>query len=234
VRLGAADTPSRDGAVQGGHPTVRHAVESLLLEERTRWAMQIHDGLTQSVTSAVLELQTLRHRIETDPEAAIATLGEIENEIREDLRHIRELLFEMTEDAPSEEEPTLAGLVRDFAARWRLPATVEVAGDLEALDEASVEAAYSIVSEALANAAKHSGAPGVHVSMSVEADTLHVEVQDRGRGMVAVTDTDPHFGIRIMRARAEALGGSLDMTSTPGRGTTVVAVLPVTRAGEGR
>jgi signal transduction histidine kinase len=184
---------------------VRHAVESLLLEERTRWAMQIHDGLTQSVTSAVLELQTLRHRIETDPATAIATLGEIEHEIREDLRHIRELLFEMTED-----------------------------GDLESLDEASVEAAYSIVSEALANAAKHSGAPEVHVSMSVEADMLHVEVQDRGRGMVAVTDTDPHFGIRIMRARAEALGGSLDMTSTPGHGTTVVAVLPVTRAGEGR
>ena len=234
VRLGAANTPSGGGAAAGGHPTVRHAVESLLLEERTRWAMQIHDGLTQSVTSAVLELQTLRHRIETDPEGAIATLSEIETEIREDLRHIRELLFEMTEDVPSQEEPTLAGLVRDFAARWRLPATVDVEGDLEALDEASVEAAYSIVSEALANAAKHSGAPDVHVSLSVEADTLHVEVQDRGRGMVAVTDSDPHFGIRIMRARAEALGGSLEMTSTPGHGTTVVAVLPVTRAGEGR
>ena len=49
------------------HPTVRHAVESILLEERTRWAMQIHDGLTQSVTSAVLELQTFRHRIAGRP-----------------------------------------------------------------------------------------------------------------------------------------------------------------------
>jgi signal transduction histidine kinase len=234
VRLGAANTPARGEPVVGGHPTVRHAVEALLLEERTRWAMQIHDGLTQSVTSAVLELQTLRHRIETDPDAAIATLAEIEHEIREDLRHIRELLFEMTEDVPYSDEPTLAGLVRDFAARWRLPVTVEVEGDLDALDEASVEAAYSIVSEALANAAKHSGAPEVHVSLSIEGDTLHVEVQDRGRGMVAITDTDPHFGIRIMRARAEALGGSLEMTSTPGHGTTVVAVLPVTRAGEGR
>jgi signal transduction histidine kinase len=234
VRLGAANTPPRDGAVAGGHPTVRHAVELLLLEERTRWAMQIHDGLTQSVTSAVLELQTLRHRIATDPEGAIATLGEVELEIREDLRHIRELLFEMTEDVPTSEEPTLAGLVRDFAARWRLPATVDVEGDLDALDDASVEAAYSIVSEALANAAKHSGAPEVHVALSVKADTLHVEVQDRGRGMVAVTDDDPHFGIRIMRARAEALGGSLEMTSTPGHGTTVIAELPVTRAGEER
>ena len=233
MRVGASKMPQRDNAVEGGHPTVRHAVESLLLEERTRWAMQIHDGLTQSVTSAILELQTMRHRIETDPEAAVATLHEIENEIREDLRHIRELLFDMTSESP-DLEPTLANLVRDFAARWRLPATVQVEGDLETLDDASVEAAYSIVSEALANAAKHSGAPEVRVTLSVDADTLHVEVQDRGRGMVAVSDENPHFGIRIMRARAEALGGTLDMTSTPGHGTTVVAVLPVTRAGEGR
>ena len=50
--------------------------------------------------------------------------------------------------------------------------------------------------------------------------------------MAAVTDDDPHFGIRIMRARAESLGGTLEMTSTPGHGTSVVAVLPVTRDGE--
>jgi signal transduction histidine kinase len=234
VRLGAANQPSREPAVDGGRPKGRNAVESLLLEERTRWAMQIHDGLTQSVTSAVLELQTLRHRIETDPDGAIETLETIEAEIRDDLHRIRELLFEMMEDVPPSEETSLAGLVRDFAARWRLPVTVDVEGDLEVLDEASVEAAYSIVSEALANAAKHSGSPEVHVSLSVEADTLHVEVQDHGRGMAAATDEDPHFGIRIMRARAEALGGSLEMTSTPGHGTTVVAVLPITRAGEGR
>jgi signal transduction histidine kinase len=234
VRVGASKTPQRESAIAGGHPTVRHAVEALLLEERTRWAMQIHDGLTQSVTSAILEIQSLRHRIETDPDEAIATLLEIESEIREDLRHIRAVLFEMTEERAATDEPTLVGLVRDFAARWRLPATLRTTGDLQSLDDAVVEAGYSIVSEALANAAKHSGAPEVHVTMSVDPDALRVEVQDRGRGMVAVTDDDPHFGIRIMRARAEALGGSLDMTSTPGRGTTVVAVIPVSRTGEQR
>jgi signal transduction histidine kinase len=233
VRLGAANTPSREHAIEGGHPTVRHAVEVLLLEERTRWAMQIHDGLTQSVTSAVLELQTLRHRIETDPDAAIAALDEVEHQIRDDLRRIRELLFEMTKDVPPT-EATLVGLVRDFAARWRLPVTVQVTGEIKMLDQSTIEAAYSIVSEALANAAKHSGAPEAHVALSVTPEILRIEVQDRGRGMVAVTDDDPHFGIRIMRARAEALGGSLDMTSIPGHGTTVVAVLPVTRAGEER
>ena len=234
MRVGASNTPQRESVIAGGHTTVRHAVESILLEERTRWAMQIHDGLTQSVTSAVLELQTLRHLIETDPATAVTILYEIETEIRADLRHIRELLFEMTSEEAISTEPTLAALIKDFATRWRMPVTVRVEGDIEALNDATVEAAYAIASEALANAAKHSGAPGAIVALAIDADTLHMEVQDRGRGMVAVPDDDPHFGIRIMRARAETLGGSLEMTSTPGHGTTVVAVLPVTRAGEGQ
>jgi hypothetical protein len=68
---------------------VLETVESLMLEERTRWAMTIHDGLTQSVTSAILELQVLRHRIETEPADAIASLHEIEDAIRHDLSEIR-------------------------------------------------------------------------------------------------------------------------------------------------
>ena len=159
----APGTQKTEQRRQGGHPTVRHAVEVLMLEERTRWAMQIHDGLTQSVTSAVLELQTLRHRIETDPAGAAAALEEVELQIRDDLRRIRELLFDMTNEDPPSAEPALAALVRDLGVRWHFPVMVEVGGDLEGIDEPVLEAVYAIVSEALANAAKHSGAPEAHV-----------------------------------------------------------------------
>lgn len=224
----AGNANLRELAIQGAHPTVRHAVESLLLEERTRWAMQIHDGLTQSVTSAVLELQSLRHRIQTDPQAAMDTLKTIEDEIREDLRRIRELLFEMTSQDPPTAEPTLAALVRDIVERWRIAATIEVDGDLESVPDEVLEAAYAIVTEALANAGKHSGAPEAHIRVHAGDGELRVEVEDRGRGIAVVdADEDPHFGLRIMRARAEALGGTVDIGSNPGHGTTVVAVLPV-------
>jgi len=226
----APGTQKTEQRRQGGHPTVRHAVEVLMLEERTRWAMQIHDGLTQSVTSAVLELQTLLHRIETDPVGAAEALEEIELQIREDLRRIRELLFEMTSEDPPATEPALAALVRDLGVRWHFPVMVEVGGDLEGIDEPVLEAVYAIVSEALANAAKHSGAPEAHVRVTATATEIRVEIEDRGRGIVAVKDDDPHFGVPIMRARAEKLGGSLDVGSTPGRGNTVVAVLPYERA----
>ena len=104
-------------ASQGVHPTVAYAVQRRLLEERTRWAMQIHDGLTQAVTSAVLELQTLRQRIETDPEGAVRALHEVETQIREDLHRIRQLLFEMTADAPHA-EPVFAGFVTSETVSW--------------------------------------------------------------------------------------------------------------------
>ena len=155
--MGVLDARTQDRPTAGGHPTVRHAVETMLLEERTRWAMQVHDGLTQSVTSAVLELQTLRHRIETDPGVAVATLREVEDELREDLRRIREMLFEMTTSSPGQAQPALVALVRDAMDRWHMQATIEVAGDLDGADEEVLEAAYAIVAEGLANAAKHSG-----------------------------------------------------------------------------
>jgi signal transduction histidine kinase len=214
-------------APASGHPTVRAAVEARLLEERTRWAMQIHDGLTQSVTSAVLELQTLRHRIQVDPSAAIASLETVEHEIREDLRRIRELLFEMTSAEPGHAEPALVALVRDAMERWHMATTIEVDGDIDRASDEVLDAAYAIVVEGLANAAKHSGAAEAAVRVHAGEDEIRVEVEDRGRGIAAVADDDPHFGLRIMRARAEALGGALEVESTPGHGTTVTAVLPV-------
>ena len=219
-------------ATIGAHPTVRHAVETMLLEERTRWAMQIHDGLTQAVTAAVLELQTLRLRIETDPKGAAEALKVVEDEIRDDLQRIREILFEMTRETPPKAEPALAAVVRDQVERWGLPTEVSVEGDLEELPDEVLETAHAIIAESLANAAKHSGAPRATVRVHAGEGEVLVEIEDRGRGIAAVTDEDPHFGLRIMQARAEALGGSLDIESTPGQGTRVRAVLPVGGRGE--
>ena len=63
-------------------------------------------------------------------------------------------------------------------------------------------------------------------------DALRIEVDDRGRGIAAVTDDDPHFGLRLMRTRVHEIGGSIEIESTPGRGTRVVAVLPVGGRGD--
>ena len=140
------------------HPTVAHTVESLLLEERTRWAIHIHDGLTQSVTSAVLELQGLQHRIRTEPEDVLATLHEVEVAIRNDLRHIRQILFELDADTPHN-EPPLASFVNELVERWHLPARVSIEGELDRIPDRTLETANAIVAEATSRT-PHSTRPG--------------------------------------------------------------------------
>jgi signal transduction histidine kinase len=213
------------------HPTVAHTVDSLLLQERTNWAIHIHDGLTQSVTSALLELQGLQHRIRTEPESVLATLEEIEDAIRNDLQQIRQILFELDAGAPHH-EPPLATFVSDLVARWHLPARVSIEGEVERIDDVTLETANAIVAEALANAAKHSGAPEVSVRIIAGIDDLRIEVEYRGTGTVALVGDDMHFGLRLMRSRAERIGGTIEIDSKPGSGTRVVAVLPVGGRGD--
>jgi signal transduction histidine kinase len=211
--------------------SVPATVESMLLEERTRWAMTIHDGLTQSVTSAILELQVLRHRIETDPGLAVETLREVEEAIRNDLSEIREVLFQL-DAGRLPADPAFATFVRELVERWKLPARVTIEGDLDTVPRTVLETAHGVVAESLANAAKHSGSKDVTVRVACEPGVLRVEVTDRGRGIAAVTDDDPHFGLRLLHTRVHEIGGSIDVESTPGHGVRVTAVLPV--GGESR
>lgn len=208
--------------------TVSASVESLLLEERTRWAMTIHDGLTQSVTSAILELQSLRHRIEVDPVGAVEMLEEIEDAIRHDLSDIREVLFELDEGR-LHDDPSFATFVQELVERWKLPARVTIEGEVDMVPEAVLDAAQGVVGEALTNAAKHSGSKDVTVRVVAGQGELRIEVEDRGRGIATVTDDDPHFGLRLLQARVREIGGSIEIESAPGRGVRVIAVLPVGR-----
>ncbi len=231
-------------SVPGTH--VRHArpagppkdtvatVDSLMLAERTRWAMRIHENLTQSVTSAVLELQTLRNRIATDPQGAISSLAGVEAAIRKDLGEIRAVLLELDE-GERPQEPPLVRFVGDVVERWKLSARVDVEGDVDRLPTTVRKVAQGIIAEALANAARHSGSLEVGVGIRVETGELRIEVEDAGKGIVtgaggagrrADSNGDPHFGLRLMRTFADEVHGTLEVESTRGSGTRVVACLP--------
>lgn len=99
----------------------------------------------------------------------------------------------------------------DVAAIARLPAPIEVA-------------AYYVVSEALTNATKHAHASVVRVAAEERDDSLHVSIRDDGVGGV---DPARGSGLIGLRDRAEALGGSIDVSSPPGKGTLILVQLPV-------
>jgi signal transduction histidine kinase len=208
------------------------AAEARLHRERTRWAFEVHDGIIQAATGALLELRALRERIATDPGVAIERLREVEMEIRRALGELRSILFDLSGDRGPGPDASLEATVRELAGRWRLSPKVTVRGDLGSVPRRVLDAAFVVLREAIANAAKHAGAREVEIVVAVEGDELVVEVRDRGRGFAPDATLDgPHFGLDLMHRTVEEVGGRLEVGSSPGSGTRVAARLPVRERG---
>jgi signal transduction histidine kinase len=120
-------------------------------------------------------------------------------------------------------EGGLRPALRTLARRATLPVELDIATDQRFPQPVEV-AAYYVVSEALTNAAKHSDASYVGVSVSERDGVLHLSIGDDGVG-----GADPLGGSGLigLRDRVEALGGTIGITSPPGTGTTVQVTLPV-------
>jgi signal transduction histidine kinase len=211
----------------------QRAVTTLFDQERTRLAYALHDDLTQTVTGAVLELESLRRRIERDPQEAMTVLERSKAEIRRALGELRATLFDLsrTTDQIEQQDTPLTRYVEDVVKRWRLPARVAVEGDLSHVPSRVLSVAYMVVREALANAAKHSAATSVTVSITAHEHELTVMVGDAGRGFTSqeerVARDEHHLGLDMLRKRVQEVGGHIEIESQPGKGTRVIAQLPI-------
>jgi signal transduction histidine kinase len=200
--------------------------------DRTRLAYAIHDGLTQVVTASVLELDWLARRLELRPEELVQTLRTATDELRRALQEIRGMLASLTPTEPIT-APPIEDLLRSVLERWQLPATWSVDGDLHDVPAEVLEAAAVVIREGVANVAKHADSRDVAVHVHRSRHEVEVSVEDNGRGFeTASGDTQVgHLGLEMLRQRVADARGTLDVSSTPGEGTRVVARLPVTDEG---
>jgi signal transduction histidine kinase len=216
--------------------TRRSAVNTLVGKERDRIAYALHDGLTQTVTGAVLELEALARRIERDPREAIDALEGSKREIRRALAELRAMLMDLSGDG--QQTPRSAEVLRqevdDVVRRWRLPARIQVDGDLELVPGRILSAAYVVIREALANAAKYAPGSNITVVLAAGATDLTVMVGDEGAGFTRGDEMSAresrHFGLDWLRRRVREAGGRLYVHPRPGKGTRVVARFPLHEA----
>ena len=222
----------RDATAHRYASLFRQASERLLTveeDERRRIALELHDGVGQVLTALTLTLDAATGA--PGPQARTRSVHSARQLANTALAEVRHLAHRMR---PARlEERGLAAAIRDLAGQSGFP--VRVHGDhelnpLPVLEPTATVGIYRIIQEALANAARHSGAPVAHVWISSFDGRLSVVVADEGRGFDRGAAVDPGIGLAGMYERAELLGGRLSIQSAAGHGTRVTLDLPVRAA----
>jgi signal transduction histidine kinase len=194
------------------------AVESQEAELR-RIERDLHDGAQARLVAVGMSLGMAEQKLESDPEAVRELLVEARQGAIEALEELRDLARGI--HPPILTDRGLEAAIAALVARSPVAVTIDV--DVSRRPSAPVEsAAYFTVSEALANAIKHSRATAVDIKIRLAHDVLLMEISDDGRG-----GADPDGGgLKGLRQRIEALDGTLRVSSPEGGPTRVRAVMP--------
>ncbi|HRQ38563.1 MAG TPA: sensor histidine kinase [Chloroflexota bacterium] len=199
--------------------------ELAALEERNRLARDLHDAVKQQIFATAMQIGAARTMLVNNPEAAANRLAEAEALARQAQQELASLIQELRPAALDGQG--LAAALRDYAANWsrqnNIPVEFQVQGE-RPLPLSAEQALFRVGQEALANIARHSGASQVTMRLAWEAGGVVLTIADNGRGFDAQAATSG-FGIQGMRERLDALGGRLQLTSQPGKGTMVRAEL---------
>ena len=198
------------------------AVEEAIVAERTRLARDLHDAVTQTLFSASLIAEVLPELWELDPEEARKSNEELRQLTRGALAEMRTLLLELRPTALTQAHfpDLLKQLSEAVIGRARLPVSLSVSGNYELPPDIKV-AFYRIAQESLNNIVKYSRAKQVQINILLDCCNVHLEIKDDGIGFDRANVKPTSLGMRIMRERAEVIGATLKVSSTPGGGTTV-------------
>ncbi len=239
MELGVSETPTPGRLLFTGvvrDISERRALEWELLrvqkEEQRRIGQDLHDGLGQMLTGAVLSARRLARRLRAVPAGAGAFADEADGlvaDLKEADRYARDLARGLV---PVEIEqgglPAALEVLAGQAGRLlQIAVTFEDAGAPPLGDPGVAVQLYRVAQEAISNAVRHGRARHVSVTLAADEGGLRLEVRDDGSGWPS--DGRPPTGgagLRIMHHRASVLGGTLAFQHTPGGGVTVVCALP--------
>jgi len=204
-----------------------------ILEERDRIGMDLHDGIIQSIYAVGLTLEHTDYLLaEGQQAAARERLGEAIKGLNTIIRDIRNYILDLRPERfnGTDLHAALGRLAREFQANTLASIDVSYDQNIDGLlNEKTATAAFHIVQEALANAAKHAAATHLDVVVALEGNEIVVGVRDNGRGFDREKTVDRlGHGLSNMELRARAIGGRLKVDSQLGEGTVVTAYLPLT------
>jgi signal transduction histidine kinase len=195
-----------------------------VFEERERIAKELHDGVIQALFAVGMSLQGLASS-SSDPELARRLEAAVED-VDVAIRDLRNYIFGLRPGilADRQLDQALKELATEFGSRSDVVTVVDVDGEAASALASRAGEVVQLAREALSNVSRHAEATTCRVSLRRGADGIVLEIDDDGRGFDVGTST-PGMGLRNLRERVESLDGVLEVTSTPGEGTTVRATL---------
>jgi signal transduction histidine kinase len=207
----------------------REASSVAALEERQRLARELHDSVSQALYGIALGAQTARELLERDPAQAVEPVEYVVSLAEAGLAEMRALIFELRPESLATEGLVSALEKQAAATRARYNIEVETAlGEEPEVPLATKETLYRVAQEAIHNTIKHAHASRIDLSLRATSRGIRLEVGDNGGGFDATAEFPGHLGIRSMRERAAAAGGTFGVESSPGGGTRLEIEIPAT------
>ena len=231
-----SETKRAEQELRASSEQLRHLAAHLLSvreEERTRISREVHDELGQALTAVKMDLAWLAARLPPGSDQMLKKIGatrQLADSIIQSIRRIS------TELRPAVLDLGLAAAVewqvQEFQARSGIQCNVRVL-TREAVASNASTAMFRIFQETLTNVARHAKATRAEVVLEKQRDRLVLLIRDNGRGFnQSVPAVSKSLGLMGMRERAAILGGRVNISSAPGRGTTVSAWIPLPSPGK--
>lgn len=230
------DRKTAEMALQRSEQRLRElSIHMTSVEERQRAqiAREIHDDIGSSLTGMKIDLLRLKQLTEGVPEAQekIAACNRLlDSTAASSVRIAKALRPSILDDGIV---PAIEWQLREFAKRMDIDTEFVEPDEEPQLTQDQSIALFRVVQEALNNVAKHAAARHVDVVLFTRGDELTVEIRDDGKGLPTgpsgerIERRRGTFGITGMRERIHSLGGWIDVTGAPGKGTTVMAGIPL-------
>jgi signal transduction histidine kinase/ligand-binding sensor domain-containing protein len=197
-----------------------------VLGERNRIAREIHDTLAQGYVGISVQLEVLSELLHKNKmEAAAKHLDLTRGYVREGLADARQSIWALrSQDSGETTLPVRLRRMVEAAGGHGLEAKLSIFGAYRPMLQCTEQEFLRVAQEAIHNVKQHAGARHLFVQLEYGPNEVALEVRDDGRGFVANQESESasgHYGLTGMKERAEAIGGTFEVSSKPGTGTTV-------------
>jgi signal transduction histidine kinase len=217
----------------------RNRIIQVEKQERDKLARDLHDGPTQDVAVIAMKMGIIARMLDRQPEEVPGELRKVEDLARKTTKVIRHMLFLLRPQVLENQglQAALEDMGKKMEETYGQAMAVRVSWDAErVLDADQKNVIFQIVQEAVSNARKHAQAELVQVVVEQRDDYVITEISDNGVGFEvdAVTanyDQRGSFGMLNLRERTELIGGSMQIRSAVGKGTTITCHVPIRQAG---